>query len=103
MSMKWVQARMALLGLRQVDVGKALGLDASAVSRLFSGKRKLLADEASALAAVLQVAVDALLRGIRKPDGTGPPEVSSPLDEAPASAGSPLRDVPIRSGSRRSG
>ncbi|MBV8169481.1 MAG: helix-turn-helix domain-containing protein [Alphaproteobacteria bacterium] len=109
--MKWVQARMALLGLRQIDVGEALGLDASAVSRLLSGKRKLLAGEASALAGVLQVAEDALLRGIREPDGAVPSGASpagslggssetAPALAAPTTAGSPLRDVPIRSGGR---
>jgi SOS-response transcriptional repressor LexA len=41
----WIKARMADLGITQVDVADALGIPSSRVSELFSGVRKIQIDE----------------------------------------------------------
>ncbi|GLV28166.1 hypothetical protein TomTYG75_06900 [Sphingobium sp. TomTYG75] len=55
MDMELIRQRMAEMGLKQGDVARALGIDASAVSKLLTGKRALKANEAQVLAMLLHI------------------------------------------------
>src|SRR3546814_19497439 len=55
MDMDLVKKRKEELGLTNKDIAAALKIDVSAVSKLLSGKRQLIATEAKILADLLQI------------------------------------------------
>ena len=55
MDTEWFTTRMETLGLRQEDIGAALGMDRSTVSRIQSGARPLTFAEVEPLAKIMQV------------------------------------------------
>jgi transcriptional regulator with XRE-family HTH domain len=57
MDTKWFIARRQTLGLRQDDIGAALGMDRSTYSRLENGGRPMAFEEMEPLAKILQVPV----------------------------------------------
>jgi phage repressor protein C with HTH and peptisase S24 domain len=108
MSSQWIALRLKMIGKRQVELAREIGLDPSAVSKLIKGERRLQTDEIAPLAAALQVTGETLLRALREDDDTAVP-VSGARGE-PAAAperyipfGKPsaeLDTIPIRSGAR---
>ncbi|MBY0432191.1 MAG: helix-turn-helix domain-containing protein [Rhodospirillales bacterium] len=68
-----IKQRLAELGRTQAELARHLGLDASAVSRLFKGERQLKGQEAAAMAAFLGIAVDEVLGAAQVPRGGGEP------------------------------
>jgi phage repressor protein C with HTH and peptisase S24 domain len=53
MDLERLKARMEALGIRQIDLAEALGIEQDKVSKVFSGKRRWQADEALKLAELL--------------------------------------------------
>ena len=67
---KWFQTRLINKGLTQRKLAEALGVDPSAITQIFKGKRKLGLDEATTLARVLGVTLGEVLvaAGLSAPD-----------------------------------
>ena len=61
----WFQDRLKALGHSQGGLARHLGLDPSAVSRMFRGERRLKADEVPAVASFLECTVDDVLAHAR--------------------------------------
>ena len=62
MDTEWFTTRMETLGLRQEDIGAALGMDRSTVSRIQSGARPLTFAEVEPLAKIMQVSAIEIIR-----------------------------------------
>src|SRR5262249_23959500 len=60
---------LAELRKSQADLAEALGLDASAVSRMIKGDRQIKADELAKLARVLNLAPEQVMRRVNEPEG----------------------------------
>lgn len=56
----WVQGRMEMIGLTQVGLGEALGMDQSQVSRILNQKQNMTIIQAVELSHILYVSVDQL-------------------------------------------
>ncbi len=57
----WFQARLKVLDQSQAALARHLGLNSSAVSRMFKGERRMKADEAPAIATFLECTVNDVL------------------------------------------
>jgi transcriptional regulator with XRE-family HTH domain len=79
----WFRERLLAKNLSQRKLAKLLGLDPSAVSLSLRGMRELSSDEASRLAAILDVSVTEVLRqaGVRVNDDVRSVEVSFYLND----------------------
>lgn len=67
----WVRVRLAERRLSQRQLAKLIGLDASAVSLMLRGKRKMGAEEAAAISRLLNVDVDDLIGHLRTEGALG--------------------------------
>lgn len=68
---KWFKHRQKIAGVTAEDIGKALGRDRSAVSRIYVGRQKMTWDQAHVFAEVLKVPVKEVLEhaGLLKDEG----------------------------------
>ena len=82
-----IAALLSQLNWRQVDLAKAASTDASTVSSLISGSRKLAAGMATRIASATGCSIDWLLDGV---GGMFPSSSASPYDETIADGATPL-------------
>jgi len=61
MDISWIRKQMALKGLNQKKLGKAIGLDPPTVSRMLKGERRLQLSEAAELAIIFEENLDEIL------------------------------------------
>ncbi|MBI1773774.1 MAG: helix-turn-helix transcriptional regulator [Proteobacteria bacterium] len=71
MATQWIKRRLDELERSQADLARALGLDASAISRMIKGERQIKADELPKIARVLDLAPDALMHRLNEQEETG--------------------------------
>lgn len=64
MDSAWFRQRMADLSLDQDDIGNALGLDRSVISRIINGRQPVRVDQLDPLARILQVSFMEMLRRV---------------------------------------
>jgi transcriptional regulator with XRE-family HTH domain len=84
MDTRWFQDRVRDAELSQTRLAKLLGIDKSALSLMFNGKRKMATDEAARIAEVLNLPLDEVLghAGIRVPKGPSSVAVVGSIDAA---------------------
>ena len=68
MSTQWIKQRLAELRKSQADLAQALGLDASAVSRMIKGERQIKADELTKLARLLHLTPEQAMHRLNEPE-----------------------------------
>jgi transcriptional regulator with XRE-family HTH domain len=72
---KWFRSRLADAGLSQRKLARQLGLDQSAISLTFAGKRRMKFEEAADIARLLSLPVSEVLRHTGLPIDQGKPTV----------------------------
>jgi phage repressor protein C with HTH and peptisase S24 domain len=99
----WFQDQLRRAGHTQAELARALGIDPSAVSKLFKGERQLKLVEASHLARFLNLPYEEVVRraGVDQPPGGG----VLPGGEAAATSAQTTTDqqrdlIPVRSAAR---
>jgi transcriptional regulator with XRE-family HTH domain len=60
----WFKARLRAVGLRQDDLGRALGCDRSVVSRIINGRQELALSQVMPIAEALKVSPFEILRRV---------------------------------------
>lgn len=81
---KWFIDRLRDLGISQRELGRRIGMDASAVNLMIHGKRSISAEEAARIADILNLPLEEVLRraGIVVSSQTETVEIKSLIDES---------------------
>ncbi len=58
----WIKARIAEIGGSQAEMGRVLGLDRSAITRMLDGERRVQLDDVKPMAIYLEVSTVEMLR-----------------------------------------
>jgi transcriptional regulator with XRE-family HTH domain len=98
----WFQDQLRRSGRTQAELARALGVDPSAVSKLFKGERQLKLVEASHLARFLDIPYDEVMRraGVDQPPSGGTLPGGEAAMSASAGAGDQRDLIPVRSAAR---
>lgn len=98
----WFQDQLRRSGRTQAELARALGVDPSAISKLFKGERQLKLVEASHLARFLNLAYDEVVRraGVDQPAATAALPGGEAAAAPPPGAADQRDLIPVRSAAR---